>query len=228
MFALCGSRKIYHWKAKFCGQIRIAGQSPLIFSVLLPLCRAILHGKSLIVRFITEKSCLHRCGTTKLFPSKRWNNFKQLLIYFEIKDEEKLSLCWNWFFDIGNILLRLRVLGFESFFPSFLSPQPTICDVSVGSWESPQAFHSTFDREMYSELFMSDGIFNFNSLPATEMELKTFFSAVLCVTKIILKIVSLDEIFSCFSNDSEAEIVSPGKEFPGRISLNVQTLRTAN
>lgn len=66
---------------------------------------------------------------------------------------------------------------------------------------------------------MSVGIFNFNSLPATEIELKTFFSAVLCVTEIILKIVSYDKKLSCFLNDSEVGIVSLDRNFPTKFQL---------
>lgn len=48
----------------------------------------------------------------------------------------------------------------------------------------------------------------------TEIELKTFFSVVLCDTKNKFKNSFVrKKKFSCFSNNAEVEIVSPVKEF---------------
>lgn len=131
MFLCSESRKIYHWKAKLCGQIRIAGAIARVLSSSIFSWKRCIEG-AFYRRIYTRKNVVSTSEHETIFLFSTRSIFKQLLIYFwwVAVERGKFSSMFKsdfWHREIKNIFI--------------IVDKPTVWCL-VG--EHPQEFNSTF------------------------------------------------------------------------------------
>lgn len=99
MFLCSESRKIYHWKAKLCGQIRIAGAIARVLSSSIFSWKRCIEG-AFYRRIYTRKNVVSTSEHETIFLFSTRSIFKQLLIYFWVgggRESKVFFYVQKWF-----------------------------------------------------------------------------------------------------------------------------------